>query len=443
MTGGLLTDLYELTMAASYLRRKMCAAATFSLYVRELPTERGFLVAAGIEDALDRLGALRFDAGELAYLAGLGFDEAALAAFAEFRFSGDVWAVPEGRVVYAREPLLEVTAPLPEAQLVETLVLNQVTFQTALASKAARCRVAGAGRVELVEFGFRRTHGTEAAIAAAKVTGLVGFAGTSNVEAARRHGLQPVGTMAHSYVEAFPREIDAFRAYARDLPGPVTFLVDTYDTMTGVARAIEVINEIDDEPGPPRPAAVRIDSGDLVALARQARRALDAAGLSRVRILVSGGLDEHDVARLVREGAPVDSVGIGTRIGVSADAPFLDTAYKLVEYAGRPAVKLSPGKASLPGAKQVFRTAGGRDVLALRSEPAPPGSGALLEPVMRGGRRVGARESILAGRARFEADLAHVPAAALALDGPVPPDPTLSDALAALDARARASAGAS
>ena len=437
MTGGLLTDLYELNMAASYLRRQMHDLATFSLFVRRLPADRGYLVAAGLEDALDRLATLGFDADELRFLAGLGFDDATLAAFEGLRFSGDVWAIPEGRIVYADEPLLEVTAPIAEAQLVETLVLNQVTFQTALASKAARCRVAAAGRMQLIEFGFRRTHGIEAGMAAARVSHIVGFSGTSNVEAARRFGLRAVGTMAHSYVTAFGREIDAFRAYAQDLPGPVTFLVDTYDTMVGVGRAIEVIKEL----GPDRAAAIRLDSGDLVALARAARRVLDDAGLPEVRIFVSGGLDEHDVAHLVTSGAPVDSVGIGTRLGVAADAPYLDSAYKLVDYAKRPVMKLSQGKASLPGAKQVFRARGRCDILALRDEPPPGDTLPLMQPVMRGGRRLAAREGLDAARARFEADLAEVPPAALALRDPEQPGPELSDALVRLAGEVRASAG--
>ena len=425
MSGGLLTDLYELNMAASYLRRGMTDVATFSLFVRQLPPERGFLVAAGVDPALDWLERLCFEPDELAYLERIGFDAVTLEALARLRFTGDVWAVPEGRIVVASEPLLEVSAPIAEAQLAETFLLNQLTYHTTLASKAARCRVAAAGRVELVEFGFRRAHGVEAGMAAARLATLVGFAGTSNVEAARRFGLHPTGTMAHAYVEAFPTEADAFRAYAQDLPGPVTFLVDTYDASVGVGHAIAVIEHL----GPERAAAVRIDSGDLVVLAHQARRMLDDAGLSRVQIFVSGGLDEHDVARLLEAGAPVDAVGIGTRLGVSADAPYLDSAYKLVAYGDRPVVKLSPGKRSLPGAKQVFRAPGRRDVLALRGEDPPPGAHALLEPVMRAGRRIAPPGDLGEARTRFETDLAELPQAALALRRPRAPEVAWSDAL--------------
>jgi len=425
MSGGLLTDLYELNMAASYLRRGMTDVATFSLFVRDLPPERGFLVAAGLDPALDWLERLSFGPDELDYLARTGFDAATLHALERLRFTGEVWAVPEGRIVFASEPLLEVSAPIAEAQLAETFLLNQLTFHTTLASKAARCRVAAAGRIELVEFGFRRTQGVEAAFAVARLAALVGFVGTSNVEAARRFDLRTSGTMAHSYVEAFPTETDAFRAYAHDLPGPVTFLVDTYDTQEGVANALEVIGEL----GLARAAAVRIDSGDLVALARQARRMLDDAGLHRVRIFVSGGLDEHDLARLVANDAPVDAAGIGTRLGVSADAPYLDSVYKLVAYGDRPVVKLSPGKRTLPGAKQVFRGPGMRDVLGLRGEPPPPGTHPLLEPVMRAGKRLSASSDLDTARKRFESDLDELPPPALALRDPQAPEAELSDAL--------------
>jgi nicotinate phosphoribosyltransferase len=425
MSGGLLTDLYELNMAASYLRRGMTDVATFSLFVRQLPPERGFLVAAGFDPALDWLERLSFEAEELAYLERIGFDAVTLEALGGLRFTGDVWAVPEGRIVVASEPMLEVSAPIAEAQLAETFLLNQLTYHTTLASKAARCRMAAGGRIELVEFGFRRTHGVEAGIAAARMAALVGFAGTSNVEAARRFDLRASGTMAHSYVEAFPTETAAFRAYGEDVAGPVTLLVDTYDTSVGVGHAIEVIKEL----GPERAAAIRIDSGDLVVLTHQARRMLDDAGLSRVRIFVSGGLDEHDVARLLENGAPVDAVGIGTRLGVAADAPYLDSVYKLVAYGDRPVVKLSPGKRTLPGAKQVFRAPGLRDVLGLRHEDVPAGTHALLAPVMRGGRRTLPAGDLDAARARFEADLDELPPAARALRDPLAPEVALSDAL--------------
>lgn len=436
MGRALLTDYYELNMAVSYLRRAMTAPATFSLFVRQLPPQRGFLVAAGLEDCLSWLEELAFDQAELEYLGELGFADADLAALAGLRFTGDVWAVPEGRLVFADEPLLEVTAPVAEAQLAETFLLNQITAQTTLASKAARCRLA-AGDIELVEFGFRRTQGLDAAMAAARGAAIAGFSGTSNVAAARRFGLRPLGTMAHSYVESFPTETDAFRSFAADLPDRAILLVDTYDTLTGVRRAAQVITEL----GLEDRSGVRIDSGDLVELSRAARRLLDDAGLSQARVFVSGGLDEHDLAALVAAGAPVDAAGVGTRLGVSADAPYLDTVYKLVAYDGQPVLKLSTGKATLPGAKQVYRGQEMTDVLSLREEPPPPGTEPLLEQVMTdGGRRVpqlDPSEAVREARRRFERDLASLPGPTRLLADPRPMPPRMSAALEALTAEVR------
>ncbi len=431
MPGALLTDLYELNMAASYLRRHMDGVATFSLFVRSLPPTRSFLVCAGIESALDWLGTFGFDEEDLEYLSRIGFDRAAVEAFSELRFTGEVRAVPEGRILFAEEPLLEVSAPIAQAQLVETYLLNQVTFQTAVASKAARCRIAADGRVELVEFGFRRTHGTEAAVQVARLAAMVGFSATSNVEAARRYGLTPSGTMAHSYVEAFPTELEAFRAFAEDVPRASTFLVDTYDTLEGVGHAIEVIGQL----GLGSRAAVRIDSGDLDSLARSARELLDRAGMAGVRIFLSGGLDEIDIQRLVEAGVPFDAAGIGTRLGVSADTPYLDTVYKLVDYDRRPVMKLSEGKATLPGAKQVFRGMGLDDVLGLREEPVPPGTEPLLRQVMVDGLRTSQPGDLGAAGQRFESDLSDLPSALRDLDGKRAPKIRITDALHDLNTR--------
>jgi nicotinate phosphoribosyltransferase len=262
----------------------------------------------------------------------------------------------------------------------------------------------------------------------ARTSAMVGFLGTSNVEAARLYGLAAVGTMAHSYVEAFESEQEAFRAYAQDYPARITFLVDTYDTIHGVERAVAVIREL----GLQESLAIRLDSGDLAELARQARDILNRASLQQVRIFASGGLDEHDVDRLVRSGAPIDAFGVGTRLGVSADAPYLDTVYKLVAYGDRPVAKLSPGKVTAPGAKQVFRRPGLADVVATRNEPAPEGSTPLLEPVMRAGRRTEPAATLKEARARFEADLKALPPGATALEGPTPPPVGVSDALSDL-----------
>jgi len=434
MPGALLTDLYELNMAASYLRRRMTGPATFSLYVRDRPPSRGFLVSAGLEPCLDALETFGFEDEDLAYLRTIGFAERDVDAFRTLRFDGDVWAVPEGRVVHAGEPLIEVTAALPVAQLVETLLLNQITLHTTLASKAARFRLAAPDK-DLVDFAFRRTHGREAAMAVARASAIVGFVSTSNVEAARRYGLRVAGTMAHSFIEAFGSEVEAFRAFARDHPDRMTFLVDTYDTPNGVRNAIAVIREL----GLTERIGVRLDSGDLRHLAREARRLLDEAGLTGARIFASGGLDELQVETLVREGAPVDAFGIGTQMGVSADAPFVDVVYKLVEVDGRPVLKLSAGKQTAPGRKQVWRRADG-DVLALRDEPAPEDAEPLLEPVMRDGRRTMAKPTIERMRERFEADLAGLPAGARELRDPTPVAVRTSRSLAELTERIRADA---
>jgi nicotinate phosphoribosyltransferase len=431
MPGALLTDLYELNMAASYLRRDMTAPATFSLYVRNLPPSRGFLVAAGLEACIDALESFSFSEDELAYLRTIGFDERDIEAFRGLRFDGEVWALPEGRVVHAGEPLMEVTASLPAAQLVETLLLNQVTLHTTLASKAARYRLA-APETDLVDFAFRRTHGREAAMAAARNSAIVGFAATSNVEAARTYGLRVAGTMAHSFIEAFPSETEAFRAFAQDHPDRTTFLVDTYDTLTGVANAIDVVNEM----GLTGRIGVRLDSGDVDALSRGARKLLDEAGLGEARIFASGGLDELEVEKLVADGAPVDAFGIGTQMGVSADAPFVDSVYKLVEIDGRPVLKLSTGKATAPGRKQAWRGPH-TDVLALRDESGPAGTEALLEPVMRHGVRTGSAPSIGEMRERFDADLAALPAGTRRLRDATPVSVRHSDALTALTTSTR------
>ena len=425
---ALVTDLYELSMAASYLRRGMVEPATFSLFVRRLPEHRGFLVAAGLEDCLSYLESFAFAREELDWLAQAGLPAETVQQLGDLRFTGDVEAVPEGRVVLANEPLVEVTAPIAQAQLVETVLLNQITYQTALATKAARCRLA-AGPIELVDFSLRRTHGIEAGMAAARVSAIAGFAATSNVAAARRFGLVASGTMAHSYVEAFPSEEEAFVAFAEDHPGPVTFLVDTYDTLSGVDAAIRAIRRL----GLAEGIAVRLDSGDLAGLARQTRHRLDAAGLPQVRIFVSGGLDEHDLERFRSEGVPIDAAGVGTRFGVSFDAPSLDSAYKLVEYGGRAVCKLSEGKATLPGPKQVWRRGFAEpDLLATRDEPGPPGAEPLLVPVMRSGRREEHDATIAAARRRLELDLGALPAPAILIEEPTAPQPVLSERLQAL-----------
>ncbi|MFD8201821.1 nicotinate phosphoribosyltransferase [Streptomyces sp. NPDC059701] len=427
------TDLYEVTMALSYLHEGMDRPATFSLFVRALPPERGFLVSAGAEPALDHLSDYLVTPADVEdFAAALGRPPAALAALRGLRFTGEVRAVPEGRVVLAGEPLLEVTAPIAQAQLVEIFLLNQVSHQTAVASKAVRSVLAAAGR-PVVDFSLRRTHGPGAGLQAARLGALTGFAGTSNVAAAVRWGLPASGTMAHSYVEAFPDEETAFRAFARSHPGPVTLLVDTYDTVRGARTAARVLRDLDRGPG----CAVRLDSGDLGALARLVRSDLDAAGLPDVRIVVSGGLDEYAVDALVRSGAPIDVYAVGTRVGTSADAPYLDSAYKLVDYDGRPVLKLSSAKETLPGRKQVFRRPGGGDVIALLEEAGPAGSEQLLRTVMSGGRRLDPPDTLPQAHARLTADLAALPAEALRVRAPEPCRAKVSEKLSGLTADLR------
>ena len=421
-------------MAASYVQRGMHEAATFSLFSRTLPADRNFLVAAGLEDALACLERFTFEPDDLRWLGGQGFDTGFLDYLDHFRFTGDVWAVPEGRVVFPHQPLLEITAPLPEAQLVETIILNQLTYQVALTSKAARCRLAVDGRATLIDFSLRRTHGIEAGMAAAKAGAVAGFVGTSNVEAARRLDLTPVGTMAHSYIEVFPDERQAFRAFARDFPDNATFLVDTYDSTAGVESAIETAQalHLGDRFG------IRLDSGDLLELSIEARRLLDDAGYPDTTIVASGGLDEYEVRRLLDAGAPIDVFGVGTKVGVSADAPSLDTAYKLVDYDRRPVMKLSPGKETYPGPKQVYRTGlGSPDLLATRTEAPPFDGRPLLAPVMSGGERTTAPEGVAAARERLAADLDALPADLRRLDGHTPPPVRVSEELTRLTQEVR------
>ncbi|MGE0229922.1 MAG: nicotinate phosphoribosyltransferase [Dehalococcoidia bacterium] len=406
---ALFTDLYELTMMQAYYAEGLTETAAFDLSVRTLPAERNFLIACGIEEVLDYLEGLRFTPEAIAYLETLGlFERAFLDRLAGFRFTGTVMAVPEGTPVFAGEPLLEVIAPLPEAQLVETYILNRVTAGTVLASKAVRSVIAAEGRT-VVDFGQRRTHGVDAGLTAARASYIAGFAGTSSVLAGQRYGIPVVGTMAHSYIQAHDTEAEAFRAFVRAYP-ETTLLVDTYDTVEGVREVCRIAGELGDAF---RVRAIRLDSGDLAALAHEARCILDEAGLQRVRIVASGGLDEEGIARLRASGAPIDTFAVGTHVGVSIDRPVLDTVYKLAEYAGDGRIKLSPEKVTLPGRKQVYRryeggTAAG-DTVGLASERLD-GTPLLVE-VMRDGRRVPRGDAGLEGARRRAAEaLATLPA---------------------------------
>lgn len=375
---GLYTDLYELTMAAAFHRQRRQETVTFDLFVRSLPPRRDFLVVAGIDTALERLDAFTYDDGAIAYLATLGlFDDDFLAWLGAYRYTGQVRAVAQGDLIYAGEPIVTVTAPLVDAQLLETLLINTVGLETMIASKAARIAMACAGR-PFVDFSARRDHGLAAALAVARAAHIGGAAGTSLVEAGRRYGLDLSGTMAHSYVMAHDSEVDAFRSYLRQYGTVSILLVDTYDTVEGVRRAVAAM-----EAEGLVARGIRIDSGDLGALATEARRILDGAGRQSVQILASGDLDEDRITEVLASGAPIDAFGVGTRLGTSADAPYLGMVYKLVEQSGAPRLKLSPGKHTLPGLKQVWRSPGA-DVIALAREPGPPGARPLLATVFDG-----------------------------------------------------------
>jgi nicotinate phosphoribosyltransferase len=389
----LLVDLYELTMGESYLAEGLDERpATFQLFCRTLPQGFGYLIAAGIDDALDHLAGLRFAADDLTYLEATGlFSGAFLERLGALRFRCNVRAMPEGTVFFPDEPVLEVSGPLLEAQLVETAVVNLVHFQSLIASRASRCVDAAGGR-RLVEFGLRRTHGLDTGLRVARASYLAGFDATSDVLAGKQFGIPAAGTMAHSYIEAFDDETAAFEAYTRSYPVGTTLLVDTYDTVEGARRAAAVALDLRARGG--RLGGVRLDSGDLGELSRRVRAVLDEAGLPEVTIFASGNLDERSIGELVSAGAPIDAFGVGTRLAVSDGATYFDLVYKLVDFDGRPVLKLSTEKATLPGSKQVWRrTAGGRfagDVVTLLDDEAPEAAEPLLEPAMTDGRRLGA-----------------------------------------------------
>jgi nicotinate phosphoribosyltransferase len=419
--GALLTDLYQLAMLDAYRREGLRERAVFELFVRRLPRERNFLVAAGLEQALEFLETLRFSDEELAWLAGpAGFAADFVASLRDFRFDGDVDAMPEGTVSFADEPLLRVSAPLPQAQLVESRVLNLVHFQTLIASKAARVVAAAQGRL-LVDFGMRRAHGAEAALLAARAAYLAGFAGTATAEAAMRFGIPAFGTMAHSFVQAHASESEAFEAFARARPHRPTLLIDTYDTERGAAKVIEVARRLRDVGIDV--AAVRLDSGDLAAHARAVRALLDAGGCPGISVFASGNLDEHRIAALVGEGAPIAGFGVGTALDASTDSPALDMVYKLQAYAGVARRKRSEGKATWPGPKQVWRefTDDGSTMLGdhLHRSDEPGRGLPLLQPVMRGGRRVAAAPSLEEIRLHHANEVGRLPHALRALE-PVP-----------------------
>jgi nicotinate phosphoribosyltransferase len=443
---ALLTDLYQITMAQSYFSERKNGLATFSLFIRSYPPNRGYFVAAGLRDVVEFLESFSFEATALDYLSSLHlFTDHFLNYLGGLRFTGDVWALPEGRFFFTDEPILEVTAPIIEAQLVETFVINQINLQTLIATKAARCVHAGAGR-PVVDFALRRTHGTDAGMKAARASYIGGFAGTSNVRAGQFYNFPVVGTMAHSFVCSFERELDAFRAYVASFPNNAILLIDTYDALEGARNAVEIAKEMATRGQ--RLQGVRIDSGDLESLAQDVRRIFDEAGLREVKIIGSGGLDEYDLARFAEANIPYDSYGVGTKMGVSADAPWSDMAYKLVEYGDRSVSKLSTGKESWPGKKQVlrFRDSQGqlsRDVVALRGE-AIPGAEPLLTQVLQKGKISGRLPTLDDAKRLCREELARLPEIYKAIVNPAryPVDfsaglRTLSDAVRRRLAQAR------
>src|SRR5271169_2993241 len=407
---ALLTDLYQLNMMAAYLDHGLTDTAVFELFVRKLPARRGFLMAAGLEQALRFLETLAFTSENLDAIRRLGpFSDRLLAYLQSFRFSGDVDAMPEGTAFFPDEPIFRVTAPLPEAQFVETRLVNLLHFQTVIASKAARMVLAAQGK-PLIDYGLRRAHGAEAGVLAARASYIAGFNGTATVAAGLDFGIPVYGTMAHSFIQAHDDETLAFEHFARSHPQGLVLLIDTYDTERAARRVVALA---------PRLAAegiaisgVRIDSGDLGEHAAKVRRILDEGGLQSVKIVASGGLDEDALLALSRAGAPIDSYGVGTSLTTSSDAPALDCAYKLQEYAGTARRKRSEGKATWPGRKQVYRTyhADGTiavDVVALTNEPV--NGQPLLQPAMRNGKRVANLPDLAEARLHAASCLARLP----------------------------------
>ncbi|MGE0035741.1 MAG: nicotinate phosphoribosyltransferase [Xanthobacteraceae bacterium] len=433
VTSPLLTDLYQLNMIQAYLDHGQTETAVFEFFVRSLPSRRQFLMAAGLEQALDFLQDLHFSTDDLDWLARSGrFGKAMIDYLAGLRFTGDVHAMPEGTVFFANEPILRVTAPLPQAQLVETRLINLLHFQTLIASKAVRSMLAAPGKL-LVDFGLRRAHGAEAGIMAARASYVAGFAGTATVLAGKLFDLPIYGTMAHSFVQSYDDEVAAFEAYATSRPDNLTLLIDTYDTEAAARKVVTLAPRL--RAKGITIGAVRLDSGDLAVLSRAVRRTLDAGGLPGVKIFASGGLDENSVAALMRAGAPIDGFGIGTSLTTSSDAPTLDCVYKLEEYAGLPRRKRSAGKETWPGRKQVWRRFGpdGRmagDMLTLeddRQDGEP-----LLVPVMQNGRRLVPSPPLAECQARAARELARLPEPLRQLGAQAPYTVEVADALVRL-----------
>lgn len=418
----LLTDLYQLTMLQTYYDQGMADTAVFEFFVRKLPAGRNFLIAAGLEQVLDFLEGLQFTSAELDWLANCGrFHRRFIDSLADLRFTGEVWAMAEGTVFFPNEPLLRIMAPLREAQLVESRLINLLQFQTMIASKAARVRLAAGDKV-LADFGMRRAHGAEAAMLSARASFIAGFDATSNVLAGMRWGIPLSGTMAHSFIQAHAQELVAFEHFARSHPQFTTLLIDTYDTEAAAAAILPLVRTLEAEGI--RIQAVRIDSGDLGEHARRVRAILDAGGATHIKVFASGNLDEYAIASLLNGAAPIDGFGVGTRMNTSADRPYLDCAYKMQEYAGVARRKRSEGKATWPGRKQVYRrydAAGYMTGDTLTLEADHPSGTPLLATVMQGGRRLAPALSLTEIRGYTQRQLAMLPSSLCRLDDDVSP----------------------
>ncbi|MEN3027734.1 MAG: nicotinate phosphoribosyltransferase [Aquificaceae bacterium] len=398
---ALLTDLYELTMAQAYLEAGKRGRAVFSLFVRKLPENRNFLVSCGLEPLLEHLQNFRFTEEELKYLRSLGLFKGWFLDYLEaYEFRGDLYAIGEGRVVFQKEPLVQVEGPLPEVQLLETLVINLIHYNVLLASKSARCYIASRGRT-LVDFGLRRAHGFDAGLYGARASYITGFAGTSNLLAGKRYSLPVFGTMAHSFVMVFEEEEEAFRSFAKSFPDRTVLLIDTYDTLQGARKALELLKE------GIKVVGVRIDSGDMEKLSKEVRAIFDREGFRDVKIVVSGGLEERDIDLWLSRGAPIDIFGVGTKLLTSSDAPYLDIAYKLVEYEGKPKFKLSPGKETLPYKRQVIRRYEGGFMSS--DLVVPYREGGLVELVCKEGKLLKPLPSLKEIRETFMEELSRLP----------------------------------
>jgi nicotinate phosphoribosyltransferase len=435
-TSPLTTDLYELNMVQAYLERDESKEAVFEFFVRRLPARRGFLLAAGLEDTLEYLETIKFSDEEVDWLKKSGrFNDRLIDFLVSFRFTGDVHAIPEGTVCYPYEPLIRITAPLPQAQLIESRLINIMHFQTLIASKAARMVLAAPGKI-LSDFGLRTAHGAEAGLYSARASYIAGFAGAANVLAGPRYGIPVVGTMAHSYVQVHDNEMQAFEDFARTRPEGVILLIDTYDTEAGARKVVELYPKLKADGIAIR--GVRIDSGDLIEMSKKVRRILDDGGCQDVNILVSGGVNEDVLQDMMKQNAPIAGFGIGVSLDVSTDVPALDCAYKLQEYAGKPRRKLSEGKATWPGRKQVWRAydADRRmrgDILSVEGDTQPGET--VITQVMRAGKRVSPAPTLAQIREHATAQLSKLPTPLKrleAFDYPV----TISDKLKALAAEA-------